>query len=229
MCVSGAATRRWRNLRPKDQNLPKKKFYPEQVAKDTVAIFGWFAVLMGLAILCARSAGAHGGSPTDSSYVARPEWYLLFLFQFLKWFNGPLKVLAAVMLPALAIVAMLLVPFIDRGEMKTLRRRWGAIGLAALATIFWGGLTARAVATTPQSHEMDMSLVKPWQEISAGNLASIGFFRKAQVRRVAMRWGTPVREPDLTLCSTSLGRADWLEAHIKSSTKRAGSADGRRR
>ena len=149
------------------------------VFKDTVAIFAWFAVLMGMAIL-ARVPLGHMADPTDLSYVARPEWYFLFLFQFFKWFEGPLKVLGAVILPMLAIVALILVPFIDRGKMKSVRRRWGAIGLAALAAIFWGGLTARAVVTTPESHEMDMSLVQPWQEISAGNLASIGFFRKAQ-------------------------------------------------
>ena len=34
---------------PGDELQPKKKFYPQQVAKDTIAIFGWFAVLMGMA------------------------------------------------------------------------------------------------------------------------------------------------------------------------------------
>ena len=123
---------------PEDENLPKKKFYPEQVAKDTVAIFGWFAMLMGMAIL-ARVPLGHMADPTDLSYVPRPEWYFLFLFQFLKSFEGPLEVVGAVILPTLAIVALILVPFIDRGKMKAVRRRWGAIGLAALSAIFWGG------------------------------------------------------------------------------------------
>ena len=204
---------------PEDENLPRKKFYPEQVAKDTIAIFGWFAVLMGMAIL-ARVPLGHMADPTDLSYVPRPEWYFLFLFQFLKWFEGPLEIVGAVILPTLAIVALILVPFIDRGKMKTVRRRWGAIGLASLAAIFWGGLTARAVATTPESREMDMSLVKPWQEISAGNLASIGFFRKAQCGacHVLGKSGTG---PDLTLAPSSRP-ADWLEQHIKSNPKAPG-------
>ncbi len=186
------------------------------VLKDTLAVFGWFAVLMGMAIL-ARLPLGHLADLTDLSYVARPQWYFLFLFQFVKWFDGPLKVVGAVILPTLAIVALILVPFIDRSKMKTVRRRWGAIGLAALAAIFWGGLTARAVATTPESREMDMSLVKPWQEISAGDLASIGFFRKAQCGscHVPGKAGTG---PDLTLAPSSRP-ANWLEEHIKSSTK----------
>jgi ubiquinol-cytochrome c reductase cytochrome b subunit len=204
---------------PRDENLPKKKFYPEQVAKDTVAIFGWFAVLMGMAIL-ARVPLGHMADPTDLSYIPRPEWYFLFLFQFLKWFEGPLEVVGAVILPTLAIVALMLVPFIDRGKMKTVRRRGGAIGLTALAAIFWGGLTARAVSTTPESREMDMSLVKPWQEISAGNMASIGFFRKAQCGSCHVL-GKPGAGPDLTLAPSSRPAA-WLEEHIKSNAKPPG-------
>jgi ubiquinol-cytochrome c reductase cytochrome b subunit len=186
---------------------------PAPVLRDTVAIFAWFAALMGMAIL-ARVPLGHIADPADSSYVARPEWYFLFLFQVLKWFDAPLKVLGAVMLPAFAIVALILVPFIDRGEMKTSRRRWGAIGLAALGAIFWGGLTARAIATTPQSREIDMSLVQSWQEISAGNLASIGLFRKAQCGSCHVL-GRSGAGPDLTLAPSSRP-ATWLEDHIKS-------------
>src|SRR5260370_13872122 len=174
---------------PADENRPTKKFYPEQVFKDTVAIFVWFALLMGMAIL-ARVPLGHVADPTDLSYVPRREWYFLFLFQFLKWFEGPLEVLGAVILPTLAIVALLLLPFIDRGKMVRIRQRIGTIGVVLLAAIFWGGLTARAVATTPESREMDMSLVQPWQEISAGNMASIGHFRKAQCAACHPFWQT---------------------------------------
>jgi quinol-cytochrome oxidoreductase complex cytochrome b subunit len=204
---------------PEDQDRPRKKFYPEQVAKDTVAIFGWFVVLMGMAIL-ARVPLGHMADPTDLSYVPRPEWYFLFLFQFLKWFEGPLEVVGAVILPTLAVVGLLLVPFIDRGKMRAVRQRTGAIGVVVLAAIFWGGLTARAVATTPETREMDMSLVKPWQEISAGNLASIGYFRKAQCGS-CHELGKPGAGPDLSAAPSSRP-ASWVEEHLKSNAKGPG-------
>jgi len=186
------------------------------VLKDTVAIFAWFAVLTGMAIL-ARVPLGHIAEPADSSYVPRPEWYFLFLYQFLKWFDSPLKLVGAVILPALAIVALILVPFIDRGKMKTVRRRWSAIGLTALVAIFWGGLTARAIATTPETREMDMSLVQSWQEIPAGNMASIGFFRKAQCGS-CHSLGKSGAGPDLALAPSSRPAA-WLEEHVRSSAK----------
>src|SRR5665213_246361 len=204
---------------PEDRSLPKKKFYPEQVAKDTVAIFGWFAVLMGMALL-ARVPLGHMADPTDLSYTPRPEWYFLFLFQFLKWFEGPLEVVGAVIIPTLAIIALLLVPFIDRGKMKMVRQRTGAIGVVVLAAIFWGGLTERAVATTPETREMDMSLVQPWQEISAGNMASIGYFRKAQCGS-CHALGKSGTAPDLTTAPSSRPM-DWLQDHIKTNPKAPG-------
>jgi ubiquinol-cytochrome c reductase cytochrome b subunit len=210
---------------PADENQPRKTFYPEQVAKDTIAIFAWFAVLMGMSLL-ARVPLGHMADPTDLSYIPRPEWYFLFLFQFLKWFEGPLEVVGAVILPTLAIVALILVPFIDRGKLKMVRQRTGAIGLVILAAIFWGGMTARAVATTPETREMDMSLVRPWQEISAGNLASIGYFRQAQCGSCHVL-GKAAAGPDLTITPSSRPEA-WLEEHIKSSFKTPSALNGAR-
>ena len=201
----------------------RRSVTPVPVLKNTVAIFAWFAVLMGMAIL-ARLPLGHMADPADLIYVARPEWYFLFLFQFLKGLDGPLKAVAAVIFPALAIVALILVPFIDRGRMKAARRRWGAIGLTALAAIFWGGLTSRAIVTTPQSREMDMSLIQPWQEISAGNLASIGLFRKARCGGCHVL-GKSAAAPDLTL-APSPRPARWLEDHIKSKIDSPGALTG---
>ena len=61
------------------------------------------------------------------------------------------EVVGAVILPTLAIVALLLIPFIDRGKMTRVRRRTGTKGIILLSTIFWGGLTARALATRRRS------------------------------------------------------------------------------
>ena len=187
--------------------------------KNTMAIFGWFAVLMGVALFVRVPLG-HIADPADSSYVPRPAWYCLFLFQALKWLDGPLRVVGAVILPVLAIIVLILVPYVDPGEMKTMRRRWGAIALVALGAIFWGGLTTRAIATTPQSREMDMSLVQSWQEIPAGSLASIGYFRKAQCGSCHVP-GNSGAGPDITLAPSSRP-ASWLVGHVKSNPKAPG-------
>src|SRR4051794_34400026 len=105
-----------------DDVAPKVKFYPGQVFKDTIAIFVTFVVLFTMAI-AVNVPLERLADPTDTSYIPRPDWYFLFLFQTLKLFRGPLEVIGSVVLPTVAIGALFLVPFIDRGAMRRVRQR----------------------------------------------------------------------------------------------------------
>jgi len=208
---------------PGDEHLPKKKFFPEQVFKDTVATFAWFCVLVVMSI-AARVPLGHIADPTDINFIPRPEWYFLFLFQALKLFQGPLEIVGSIVLPTLAILALFLVPFIDRGTVIRVRRRTGAIGLATLSALAWGGLTAGAVLTTPPVHEMDMSRVQSWQEIPAGELAAIGYFREGGCES-CHPIGKTGPGPDLTVAAAAQPAAKIMEhmasAPLKPAQKQA--------
>jgi ubiquinol-cytochrome c reductase cytochrome b subunit len=158
---------------------PRRKFFPEQVFKDTVAIFIAFAILFTMAV-AVRVPLERLADPTDTTYIPRPDWYFLFLFQTLKFFEGPLEVIGTVVLPTVALIALVLVPFIDRGAMKRVRERTLAIGVFVLALVGWSGLTAAAIATTPTQAAIDVSLggAETWQELSPEELAGIGYYRK---------------------------------------------------
>ena len=161
-----------------DDTAPKKKFFPEQVFKDTVTIFVVFCVLFALAVT-ARAPLGRLADPTDTSFIPRPEWYFLFLFQLLKVFEGPLEIVGAVVLPNLAILALFLVPFIDRGKMLRVTQRPIALSVVLLAALGWAGLTGAAVTSTPKITETaeDLSAPQTWQELSPEELAGIGYFR----------------------------------------------------
>ena len=63
---------------------PETTFWPDQVLKDSVACLAVLAVVLLLAIF----RGAEMSAPADPSVkfdAARPEWYFLFLFRFLKF------------------------------------------------------------------------------------------------------------------------------------------------
>ena len=63
---------------------PDTTFWPDQVLKDSVACLGVLAVVLLLAIF----RGAEMSAPADPAVkfdAARPEWYFLFLFRFLKF------------------------------------------------------------------------------------------------------------------------------------------------
>lgn len=128
---------------------PDEKFWPQQVFKDAVACLIVLAVIL---FLIARPRlldphaplGAELTAPADASEpysAARPEWYFLFLFQFLKYIPGHLETLGAVVLPGLAMGVLFLLPFLGRSK-------WGhrfslaylISGLLVIGALTWAAL-----------------------------------------------------------------------------------------
>lgn len=133
-------------------------FYPYSLAKDAVAVLLVFGLVAALAWWRPPEVGEIA-DPTDTGYNPRPEWYFLFLFQLLKYFPGSLESLAAVVLPSLAILVLLLLPFVDRRLGRRPFDRPLATGLAVGAVaglLFLTGVGARSpllsayVPATPQ-------------------------------------------------------------------------------
>src|ERR1700730_5775038 len=113
-----------------DDTAPRRKFFPEQVFKDTVGVAVAFLILFMMAVL-ARVPLGRLADPTDTNFIPRPEWYFLFLFQTLKFFKGPLEAIGSVVLPGVAVLTLFLIPFIDRGPLVRLGKRTCAFAFAA--------------------------------------------------------------------------------------------------
>ncbi|MSV27838.1 MAG: c-type cytochrome [Bryobacterales bacterium] len=201
---------------PGDEAKPVKKFYPEQVYKDTVAIFVAFAILFVMAV-AVHVPLERLADPTDTSYVPRPDWYFLFLFQTLKFFEGPLEVVGSIVLPTLAMLALILVPFLDRGRVRRVTERYAAFGVVFLALLGWGGLTGAAIMTTPKTAavEIDFSAPTEWLQLSPEEMAGVGYFRKENcVSCHSVGDGGAKIGPDLA--NTAIRKsAAWMIAHFK--------------
>lgn len=100
-------------------------FFPWHVMKDTVVMALVFASLVALAAMV-RAPLDEVANPADASYVPRPEWYFLALFQLLKYFPGPLEPVATQLIPGLAVGFLALLPFLDRHPE---RRPWAKVRL----------------------------------------------------------------------------------------------------
>lgn len=120
------------------QELKKqgKSFFPYIIAKDTLAVLIVFAAVSFLAFKFGAGLDEIA-DPTDTTYNPRPEWYFLFLFQSLKLFPGSLEAVAAVILPTVGILFLLLLPFVDRGPK---RHPLDRPLLASLAAAVLGGV-----------------------------------------------------------------------------------------
>jgi ubiquinol-cytochrome c reductase cytochrome b subunit len=119
------------------QLKPDAAFWPDQVLKDSVACLAVLAVVLFL-IIRPRLFGQHGppgpelGAPADPSEpysAARPEWYFLFLFQFLKFFPGGTEIWGAIIIPGLVMLILFFLPILGRWR---LGHRFNVGFLAAL-------------------------------------------------------------------------------------------------
>jgi ubiquinol-cytochrome c reductase cytochrome b subunit len=118
-------------------------FWPDQLFLDVCAMAVAGAVLVGLTY---ATHGAELYAPADpaSNFVARPEWYFLFLFQLLKYFEGPLAIIATVIIPGGATVFLLALPFVDRSPSRKVGRRIPV--LLGVGTLMAGVVALTAVA-----------------------------------------------------------------------------------
>ena len=136
-----------------DEMQAGKPFYPDQLFEDAVAILVLFLVLAAAAVFVPVPL-EELADPTDASYDPRPEWYFLFLFQLLKYFQGPLEIIGTFVIPTVAIVLLLLLPFLDRRERVPLRKRPVALtvtSLSVLAIVILTILGGRAPKLEPSS------------------------------------------------------------------------------
>ncbi len=123
---------------------PDAMFWPDQVLKDAVACLAVFAVVLLFVvkgqILGDGHLGASLGAPAEPSEpyaAARPEWYFLFLFQFLKYFPGENEIYGALVIPSAVIGLICLMPFIGRwriGHAFNLLVMFGLLGGIAFLT-----------------------------------------------------------------------------------------------
>jgi ubiquinol-cytochrome c reductase cytochrome b subunit len=107
---------RYRRLEPPTSAGAGGPYWPDQCLKNAVVWLALLALPVGLVI------GRHGvdlGAPADPSATysaARPEWFFLFLFQFLKGFPGGTEVWGAVVIPTVVFGLFALMPCLGRSR-----------------------------------------------------------------------------------------------------------------
>ena len=101
---------------------PAEYFWPDQVLNDAVACLAVLATVLFLVLRpwlfhTGEDLGAELAAPADPSETysaARPEWYFLFLFEFLKFFPGGTEIWGAIVIPGLIMLIIFLMPIVGR-------------------------------------------------------------------------------------------------------------------
>jgi ubiquinol-cytochrome c reductase cytochrome b subunit len=115
LIVAHVALFRRHGLTPK---LPKKKpdamFWPDQVLKDSVACLVVMAAVLGLVWYFKGAELSAPANPAEPYSAARPDWYFMGLFQFLKYFEGEQLIWGSLIYPGIAFGLLILMPFLGR-------------------------------------------------------------------------------------------------------------------
>ncbi len=129
-----------------DPYHPQQKaelFYPRQVLMDLSLTA---LLIIGLGLLCFFVPIQLGppANPADAQYIPRPEWYYLPIFQWLKYWHGSSAVIGVLVIPALLVLAIIALPFLDRSVERRPWKRPAAMGAYAFVVFVLLGLGLRS-------------------------------------------------------------------------------------
>ena len=129
------------------------RWWPDQALRDAVACLAVLVTILFFVLRSRASGSAEPfpellapADPTEPFAAARPEWFMLFLFQFLKYFPAGTEVWGAVVIPTLVFLVIAAMPWIGRWRLGP---RFNTAFLLALAL---GALALGARAVWEDRH-----------------------------------------------------------------------------
>ena len=211
------AFRRQGNVGPwrEEKRRRKEGFWPEQAYKDIIVAAIVFLVLLAL---CAYFAPPFTGpaDALDTTYHPKPEWNFLFLYQMLKLFPGNIEFLGTVGLPLVGLLAMVLLPFVDRRKERNPLRRPIMMTLGTVIGVTILTFTILGAYSHPGAQKAKAPSVAAKVKLSAGAKAGEKLFQSqgcVGCHKINGAGGTT--GPELS-GSTLTSRSDaWLKAQIK--------------
>jgi quinol-cytochrome oxidoreductase complex cytochrome b subunit len=114
---------------------PVYRFYPEHLWRASAVFAAVFVVLIALSIFANIPREAVAGTLVES-YLPRPEWYYMWLFQLLTYFPGKLEAVGSLAVPFVGVTLLFVLPFINRPKRIGMANR--PLPMAAGVTVIVG-------------------------------------------------------------------------------------------
>lgn len=119
---------------PEDDTIP---FFPNYVILEVIVSFIVLAALITLASLLPVGLEEQA-DPFSTPQHIKPEWYFLWIYQFVKLPSyvlgtGVAAGLAGILIPAIGILLLILLPFLDRKPERRPGKRRLAMAIMVLA------------------------------------------------------------------------------------------------
>src|ERR671915_793100 len=140
-----------------------KPFFPYAVAKDAAMACVVLLSIIVMSLMFGAELGPKA-DPTTTTYVPRPEWYFFFLFEVLRIIKpAVLTPVATIGVPTLAMVLLIILPFMDRSPERRPEKRPIAT-LAGILTIFAMGYLTYLGASAGSPNEIEYEVAAQYEE-----------------------------------------------------------------
>ena len=219
----------------KDVKERGKPFYPYAMFHDTIMSLVVVVTIVGLAVIWKWSAfGPHHdpihkgllgpevdppADPGTTSFVPRPDWYFYFLFYLLRIFKWPESVfLGTVGVPTIALILLIMLPFLDRRLVRRPSARPVAMVAAVLTIVSMGVLTWKGATAKEALASEVVRDVPRWiaqEHLPKAAVPGANLFARAgctACHTYAGSGGSQLGAPDLTAIATrNLGIATQIK------------------
>jgi len=123
------------------KNQRKKTFFLPGIVNRWLLLFLIVSVLIGLIAWYWMAPLGDPADPTDSTYVPKPEWWVLFLNQLFGIFRGNFTFIGSAVIPGGLLGLLIALPFIDRSPERHPIRRWKLMLTGAIVASVLIGLS----------------------------------------------------------------------------------------
>ncbi len=110
------------------------RFFPEHAFRSALVFSVVLLILLGLSVF-ARIPREQIAGTFIESYLPRPEWYFMWLFQLLTFFSGAWETVGSLVIPIIGLILLLALPFLNISRDRGLANRPLAAAVGVMAVI----------------------------------------------------------------------------------------------
>jgi len=161
--------------------LKKGRFWPDQMFMDGFVSFIIFLIIVALAAFAPPYLDMKA-DPANATFIPYPAWYFLDLFGLLQVVPGDLEVVGALVIPGVATLILLLLPWIDRSTTRMVGNRKPIMWLLGLSLAVMWGLTlyaqmtvlSKQAAAPPSAPQAQVLAMEETNAAAGGNATAPG-------------------------------------------------------
>lgn len=189
------------------------RFFPEHLAKGSI-IFSFVFVAIFLLSVFGEVPREEIAGTINESYLPRPEWYYMWLFQMLTYFSGSTEAIGSLAVPLSIILILFALPFLSKSRLRAFADRPLSTGIGVSCIVGIVFLTLMGFAGARPYGEI---VIVPDRKLTASETNGLNLFTDRECAYCHQILGKGGRRegPDLSNIVAKGRTKNWLVGFIR--------------